>query len=304
MTKSKAGSQLIAAFIALAAAFAGFNLLRSVQPSPNTVDSAPIIGEIQALKGDVEHRLPRSNQLVSLKSAGSLRSQELILTHPASEAVLSFKGGAVIRVLENSRFIAEVDASKTDALLGTLLEGRVEILQAGNTSSFRLFHQGREIDLKAPPPSSAPTLPKFVEAETAPLLSATVSDESQGKTPRVAPQSNQPSPTRAQEDTLTDDEIARQIRSQTGFFQRCYLSFVNRLRTQDSDPQAQAAGPTGTVVVGFTIQANGRVAKAHLVQSDFSDSTLNKCVVDVVSRTSFRAFDGDAIDIARFPISF
>jgi hypothetical protein len=56
--------------------------------------------------------------------------------------------------------------------------------------------------------------------------------------------------------------------------------------------------------LSFTIQSNGKVASgSRIVRSAFEDATFNKCIAEVVERTTFRSFKGDPIAIAEFPIT-
>ncbi len=128
--------------------------------------------------------------------------------------------------------------------------------------------------------------------------------------------------------TLGNDDISKQIKSQMSFFQRCYLNYLGRTtgdsgRTTGGSAAGGASGvdnstlnlvgakslPPGTgpnggqvVVLGFTIQNTGRVTQAHVVRADLADVTLQKCLTEVLGRTSFRSFAGDEIEVSEYPI--
>jgi hypothetical protein len=100
-------------------------------------------------------------------------------------------------------------------------------------------------------------------------------------------------------DILTNSDIVHQLRSQSGFFQRCYLNYLHR--TEAKNDALEGVG--GVVTLGFVIQSNGKVAEAKIVKSDFKDSTLHNCLTEVVERTVFRGFRGNPVPVLEFPIA-
>ena len=292
----KFATPLLALVIAILVAFAGYKFIRSLGFASS--GGGDVIGRITRLEGIVEHRLARSVNLDRLESTGPLHHQELIVTQPGALVEVTLDVGTTIRIHESSRFIAEKDSSKQKAVIGTVLGGSVTVPLPGPTGAFRLFREGREIDLMA---REEPQAPVIHEGQRPPppaggiVISATAPDETQA-TPKPVPQAKAGDDTT---DQLTNDDVIRHIRGQAGFIQRCYLTFINRQPGEN----AASIAPTGTVYVGFTVQPNGRVQNARLVKSDFTDTVLNKCILEVVERTSFRAFGGESLAIREFPIT-
>jgi hypothetical protein len=242
----------------------------------------------------------------TLNNPGPLFNQDLVITHAGSNAVLILRTqGTTIRLNENSRFVAELDATREGGVLGTILDGTVTILNPGKAGSFRLFREGREISLNdteklvVPVLSDSPTTaPPAPEATPSLVITATLPDEAATPVPRPAAQTAPA--TGETSDLLTNDDILRQLRSQTSFFQRCYLNFIHRERAKSG---AGTPAPTGIVTVSFDVQPTGKVNDASLVRSDFSDSVLNNCVLEVIGRTQFKTFKGEAVPVQQFPIS-
>lgn len=305
---------LTALIFGIAVAFAGFNLLRGMSTSNST--QAPFeIGQLEAIQGMVERRLPLALQNEPVKTSQSFYERELVITHRASAVTVTFQNGSAIRIGENSRLVAERDATRTDALVATVIEGTYQVISVGKPGTLRLFQGGIERPLtetsrtnvpkirvgQGPGPTSSPLLGSPTPST---VISATTTDETTPEAkptpPRVLPKKVTKSQSGLTSETLTNEEITRQLRSQTGFFQRCYLTFLNRKKaTQNSD----AASPGGTVTLGFTIQPNGKTTGVKVVRSDFQDATLKKCVSDVVSRTSFKTAGADSIPVLEFPIT-
>jgi hypothetical protein len=302
--------QLTAVAIGLAASLAAFNFLkksdvRSFDPRLYTA-----IGEIQSVEGQVERRLPQSENMETVPGARPLFSQDLVLTQKSSSAVLVFTASqTTLKLAENTRFIAELDSLKPGAIVGTLLDGNIQVLNSGRPGLFRLFREGHEIALKDLERNLVPILPgegKNASAQNAPAvtptplngltISATLPEEPVGA-------AAQPPKTQVSEavsnEILTNEDIVRQLRIQTGFFQRCYLNFIHRTQKPDSATVGQA----GVVTVSFMIQSNGKVNETKVVRSDFKDTTLQNCITEVISRTVFRGFQGNPVPVLEFPIS-
>lgn len=321
---------LMALAIGFAAAIVGFQVLRHIEARAPLAGPLMSVGEIQTVTGQVEHRLPRAIQFEPLTSPGPFHSQEWIVTSRDSKAVLAFKSGVILQLNEESRLVTEIDASQPDAVIVTVPSGSVKLLSPGTPEKLRLFQGGQEITLGSEVRSAATALPVITTTESgAGVASSSASDpaaeaadssivattvDETASPPEPSPPATATPPrtlplfksgaARA-EDTLSNDDINRQLKAQTSFFQRCYLTFINRNRNnRESTGDAQtAAGPRGTVTVGFTIQSNGRANSAHVVRSDFQDSILHKCLLDVIERTPFKAFSSQAIPVREFPIT-
>jgi hypothetical protein len=301
---------LFAAVIGIAGALAGFNLLKEMNSGRAPLVQLVPVGEILEVRGHVTHRLPRSVNVEPLSEATELHNQERLTTGKNSSVLLQLDDGSKLRLEEDSSFIVEFDPTKEEALTATLLAGRVTPLVRGKPGALRVFQGGREIDLgetKAEVPVIGSASLPARAGETELVVVAPTPDES------AVPASPSASPPTAKAaepvakgmgaakltDTLSDDEIRKFMRAQTGYFQRCYLTFMNRAGRS----KAAAPAKSGVVVVGFTIQPSGKTSGASIVRSDFKDLTLQKCLLEVIERTPFRAFDGDAIPIAEFPIT-
>jgi hypothetical protein len=319
---------LFAVVIGVAGAFAAFNLLNHFEAGHAPLVQLVPVGEVSELSGEVTHRLPRSINIEPIKEPGLLHSQELLTTGHASFARLKLDEGSELRLEEDSSVVVEIDPTKENSLTVTLLAGRLSPLRTGKPGALRLFREGREIPLSGDAESTLkPSVPVIGRSDdSATGFGASTGDSSGGVVvaptpdetllpPTSPPQkaTTQGKPAKASSssaqagtkvtDTLSDDEVRKYLRAQNGFFQRCYLTYMNRAGRVKSQQQPNAPEKRGTVTVAFTIEPSGKTSGAAVVRSDFKDPTLQKCIIEVIDRTPFRAFDGDPIDIAEFPIA-
>lgn len=262
--------------------------------------AALAIGTVESIVGNAEHRLPAKSEFSPLAEGASLASGELIFAHEASQVQLAFRGGASVRLQPGARLVGENDPAYQDAVLATVIEGDVDVLSPGAPHTFRLFKDGRDVTLANANERAAPVIvsgggrrfPRGGGAVSEAVVTASTPAESPPPQP-VARASDETGDS-SSADSLSNDEIRHALRSAGGFFQRCYLTYLNRVKTP----------PTGasTITVGFTISSSGKVRDAKIVRSDFTDAVLNNCIVETVERTSFRAFKSADIPVLEFPI--
>lgn len=257
--------------------------------------AASVVGEVTDIVGQADHRLPKSMEFAPLTVGALVVSGELILTHDASQVTLSFSKGASVRLEPGSRLVAEKDSSHAGSSIATVLEGEAVVLTFADTpDAFRLFKNGRDITSGTQGPATVASgriLPHV--ANEAVVVTATTPAE----TPTPAPLSHVSDETGVQVslDSLSNEEIRKALRSAGGFFQRCYLTYLNRVKPG-------VTTRASTITVGFIISNMGKVRDAKIVRTDIADTVLNNCIIETVQRTPFRAFKAADIPILEFPI--
>ena len=300
--------QAVAIAIGFATALGAFSLLKSVDMRSSPAARTPVIGEIIEVSGRVERRPPGGTTSETIPGPRPFRHQELIITQRGASAILKFdSAGTVLRLEEATRFVSELDTSREGAMIGTILDGTARVINPGNRTLFRLYKDGRELSLDEAPKADVPVIPAQAPAATPStsgvldsnqtlLITATKPIETPTPAPRATAPESEPS-----SEILTNEDIVKGLRAQTGFFQRCYLGHIHR--EQPKPGPGGLAGTGGTIVVGFLIQTNGRVSEAKIVRSDFKDTTLHACISEVLERTLFRGFKGKPVPVREFPIS-
>ncbi len=262
------------------------------RPTDRALITQSSIGYVSRLLGDADVRPRGSLTFEKLRADSQLTGGELVVVHEASQVTLGF-GQATIRLQPGARLVAERDSSKgSGAVVATLQSGDADIL----TSSplFRLIKNGKEISQGSTASEPAPLVKGGKPAPHAGVVIAATQ-------PLESPTPVQPPTARLNDETdatskesLSNEEIRRAVAAQSGFYRRCYLTYLNR---------AQQSSPAGeTITVGFVIANSGKVRDAKLVRSTVNDAVLTKCILETVERTPFRAFKASDIPVLEFPI--
>ncbi len=256
------------------------------------------VGIVTTVIGHADFRLPQTMDFKELQSDSQIVSGEMIVAHEASQVLINFEGGASIRLQPGARLVAERDSSFQNAVMATLLEGEADIVSPGDHRGFRLFKNGRDLtdSNSAVAPAAVIVSGSGARTFTKPDLETlvTASTPAEAPTPVPVARVSDETGTMASADSLSNEEIRKSLRSAGGFFQRCYLTYLNRLKI----PPARAA----TITVGFVISNSGKVRDAKIVRTEFNDEVLNKCILETVERTPFRAFKAADIPVLEFPI--
>lgn len=328
--------KVLALLAALLAAFVMREFLRESADTSGQADhaaSSPLVGEIQAIEGQVLLRRPRGTRFEAAKP-GPYHAESVLQTQAASAAVIEFRPGPTIRLLENSRLVAELDSSRDGAIQVTILAGEITILNPGTNPLFTLLHNGVSIpfrDGETPMPRTVPLIEigpagddtvaatndleekieieREAEAAAAPIvdLDALTSSAVPGAAPSATPVGDPRVKTLPQKETsgllrstLTNDDIRTQLRAQAGSFQKCYVTMVNRMSEAGA---GRGSLPKGEISVAFKILPIGKVEDARVKKSPFNDATFDRCVAEALGRLRFRQFQGAAIPIGDFPIT-
>ncbi len=93
-------------------------------------------------------------------------------------------------------------------------------------------------------------------------------------------------------DQISQFEIETLLNSKKTDFFKCYGQILQK--------NAQARG---SVLISFTIQKQGQTTKIEISKSDIDDNNFKSCLMEIVARTQFKAFSGQAITTV-FPLKF
>jgi hypothetical protein len=304
---------VLALTVGLVVAIYGFPLIfAGKQNGSSRVFKSAVIGEYKTVLGTVESKMPTELAFTPVRPGAALHVDEVILTHATSEAILKFERGPEIKLKEFSRMVVQNDASLEDGLVLTWLEGSIEMLAKEpltGARTFRVFQNGKDVPLARinidlipvvklgaePSPSPAANIAATV-AES--LSAAPINSQAQPTPPRVLP----PKISANVSETISNEEIVSRFKAQTGYFQRCFLTYLERKAKATTGAHSASTQQSGSVTVSFTIQTTGRISSSKIVRSDFQDVVLHSCVSEVIDRTIFRAFAGNAVPVNEFPI--
>lgn len=309
------------------------------ESEPQLADQGRMVGQVTNLEGFVELRPRRARSFRQLGNGEAIFAEQVLRTGPGAFVDIDYQPGPSLRLMENSRLVAEIDPTRNEKTQATLLAGRVKVIANAEAGGFTLWRDGRLIDLQSADLAHAldevPLIrvpeqvvgvdgPADAEAELA-LGSAPVVPLPSGgapsnpamnpvttpSAPRTPPGGNPPAATglasppapavsQASDASLSDSEIRDTVRKQGGGFQKCYIAMVNRM-TQSSTAAAQL--PRGEVKMSFRILPSGKSADVKIQSAPFQDEVFNRCVIEAMSRVLFRGFSGSAIQINEFPIT-
>jgi hypothetical protein len=302
--------QILGIAIGFISAMLIYQVVRRLDFNQKTNADLIEIGQIIAIEGLVERRLPGAVATETVPAPGPFYHQDLLITQRDSSLTLRFKNAeTVLKLNEAARFVAEQDPTNANAVRATILDGGVQLIQAGKPELIKFYRDGAEVALgdlgktqvpsiQAPPPELIGPPPP---ASTGPQLIITATKPVETATPSVSKTDDAQAVT---SDVLTNDDILKQMRRQSGLFQRCYLGHIHREQKKSADASTPLSPQRGgTITVSFTIDSNGKMTDVRQLKTDFADRTLNSCVLEVVERTVFRGFRGQPVPVLEFPIT-
>lgn len=103
---------------------------------------------------------------------------------------------------------------------------------------------------------------------------------------------SEPLPDSHLKDNISQVEIETVLTSKKSDFFKCFGQLIQK------NPQA-----SGQVLISFLIEKQGHVTKVEISKSDISDVSFKVCLQEVVARTRFRSFNGNAVATV-FPLKF
>ncbi|MBN8540408.1 MAG: hypothetical protein J0L82_08480 [Deltaproteobacteria bacterium] len=337
--KKRRVQQLVSVAVSLLAAIAMASYLKSSN-APIDEETAelngPVVGDLQSIEGTVQIRPPRSTRFFSA-TIGPFIAEAMIQTQSSSAAVIEFRPGPTIRLLANSRLVAELDPSLDGVINATLISGDFTVLNPGTSKTFTISQNG--VPLKYQDGQIVRTVPlipivageDFLAAEDSAAdvaekleadRDAELSTVSQPEAPQpIGTPSDQTERTSATSSaakdastdpnsvnaglirsTLTNDDIRSQVKSQAGSLQKCYVTMVNRMSETGTPNQTKGELPRGEIRVSFKILSSGKVEEPRVLQSPFKDQTFERCTAEALGRMRFRPFQGPNIPVGDFPI--
>ena len=139
MAKQPLALHIFAILIAVAVATGLFFWLKDADF--NSSPKLTAIGEITHIDGRLDHRLPGSHRTQMVPAPPQpLHHQELLITQRASTADLYFSAAeTAVRLHEGTRFVAEKDPVQEGAVIATILDGALTVLQAGKKDRIKFY---------------------------------------------------------------------------------------------------------------------------------------------------------------------
>jgi hypothetical protein len=200
----------------------------------------------------------------------NLYNLDSVETLETGEAILALESAYRVRLFNNTFVTLErVDDSDGFHVVLILKRGEIRIENFGREGELFIAKNGDRVsasDYNSSPLAQAPVEPPSPnEAFSNPL---------------------------PENQSLSEDEISTVMNNhRTGFF-KCYTQLLQK------EPSAK-----GQVTLSFTIENNGKLSVAEVTASQLPNEDFKKCLLEVLRRIDFRAFQGPAISTL-FPLKF
>lgn len=120
------------------------------ESEPQVSDQGRMVGQVINMDGFVEMRPRRSRSFRQLGNGEAIYAEQMLRTGPGASVDIDFQPGPTIRLLENSRLVAEIDPTRNEKTQATLLAGRVKVIADAESGGFTLWRDGRLLALQSP----------------------------------------------------------------------------------------------------------------------------------------------------------
>lgn len=242
-------------------------------------------------QGEVQVRKPNTDQFINANLDGSIFSTETARTGSEGRAVFEILGGAGFDLFESSRVLFEKQSNGKTRV--TLLDGRIRWKGAGDLSFVEVARQGQLVahsEIKDSEISA--NLQMVTSGVIGNLVVPTEGDVAESE---VTESEGDSSVSAEDRTTISQEEILNVLSIRLGQFKKCYLSLIQRAKNEKIK---------ANVLMSFIIQPNGNIEDSRVWKSNVNDRLFLGCLSEVVNRTRFKPFKGDAIRIDEFPLDF
>jgi hypothetical protein len=266
-------SSRLVAFLAIAGLIMLGAAFYLSQPKEKVTEAplAQVIREAGRESGSVQiitQGFAETKNVASRATMGHLDSLE---TDGVGLAGLQFENGYRLLILENSLITLEAlkGPANQQIVVVILKRGDLKVETLGRSGTVLIGKNGQRIDAIDYNESELKN-----QKTTAPLAEPDLP---------ASPQSV---------GSLSETEISASINLQRNAFFRCYTQLLQK------DPEAK-----GQLAFNLVIEGTGKLSQTNIVNSSFSDLDFKNCLLDVLKRVEFRAFDGPAMSTL-FPMKF
>jgi len=230
-----------------------------------------------------------------LRRAGSLHHQDLITVERSAYLDIGFPSGTRLRLMEKTQAIIEYwnPADTNSPVYVNILMGNFELIKQGQRGKVFIIKDRHLFS-----PAHRPKDKVFVLRLDSSKLGLAKTDKQLVKKAlnRPVDTSNKVLPPSTIQSgkttTLTNKYIEDVITSQKKNFQRCQANAIRKM-----------GKVKGTVLVGFTIQPQGKIKDVKILQTSINNQQLTDCLISVFKICRFQKFTGAPI-VRSYPLSF
>ncbi len=251
----------------------------------------PSIGKVKVEDGKASRRAFRTRIFEPLTGESEIRHLDTVQIQNRGLAVFSLQkfslrlSGPALAVIERW-----TPSDANGPVLIHLISGQLDQLSAGTAGKLYVLRGGEMTDPKGASLQRTRALRvsavSLGEPPSQPVM-AVPSEPTTGSLVVAPPEESDPGST-----SLTNDYLDGQIAKEADQFQRCQS---NSLRDQGE--------VRGQILMGLTINTEGKVAETQILNSTFQDDKLHNCLVQVFKRIQFKPFKGSPI-VRSYPLNF
>lgn len=244
-------------------------------------DTSSFMASVGELSGDILYIENTTHKRIRAYKGLKLFKYDRLLIAEDSFAVLDFKTGHQLKVLENSEInIRFWDNSVDDyPIFVSLRHGKYKWLKQGPQDQVILETDDRLIQISKDLPSIY-------------TYKAPITENNNTMTMETLPQDPQKSMSAGSQLKPTNKDISFKIKSYLEQFQKCQLNALGR-----------DLSVKGQMNVAFSITPIGKTENIFVISSNTGSDQLDACVKSIFERMTFQKFSGDPI-VVSYPLRF
>jgi hypothetical protein len=260
---------LVFGFLIIGALFFGISLYFSLK-NTSEIAGGRRVGRVSRETGTVSIIRNGYTQKAKVSRHLPVYSLDSIETNDTGEALLSLESLHQVKILDSSLVTLESEESGTSTHIVLIIKkGEIRLEGRGRDGELFIAKNGERIPAENY---------SYSDLSSSPTASGPTMDLPKNST------------------SLSEEEIAGVMASQASLFRRCYTQLLQK------DEKAQ-----GTVNLYFTIENSGKLIDTNLdgtslLKGKYGED-FKKCLLDVMTRISFRTFGGMQIS-TRYPLKF
>lgn len=243
-----------------------------------------MIGKIEVKEGRADYRPYRFKEFSTLSGTSDLHHLGTLQVQTRGQVNLEV-GGYVVQLTGPALAVFErwTPSDDKSPILIHLISGSLNELTAGEPGKLYVLHNGEMTDAKGAAAKKSRALRISAVSVGEPPAQPVTAEPA---TP-PSPADSEPLPAALSNEYL-DGEIVKEAEQ----FQRCQSNAVR-----------EHGMVKGHILVGLTINPDGKVAEAQILSSTFQDERLFNCLLQVFRRVQFRSFNGPPI-VRSYPLTF
>jgi hypothetical protein len=254
-----------------------------------------VLAEVVKTTGPVFIRPGPAGQFRPLRVGESLLPKDEVKTEREGRLLIRSTTGYELELTPETQMTLDHWTQNNGPQYFSVARGSFQLVKSGQAGRLFIMSEGRMYA-----PEKAPVL--YKDSFSIQLNSSHTTTSSAGG-PAVNPPAPQPIINRrgqpmpdkglAEESTtLSNSYIESVLIGRAPLFRRCQLTSVR-----------DKGNSSGLVTVAFRVLNDGRTDQARVVSSTLLNAALEACVVDVLSRTQFKAFTGEPLYLS-YPLRF